>query len=349
MNEDREFPPSELEQPPRDEPTSPNRPDVQSADRFGPAGTAIPLESATRADSSCAAPGQLPAEPALVEPPLFQSYSQPPPSPRRIPNFGDLLLLAVLLAMGLIISISLFLIAVHFHFLGASSIEQASTEIHYLLGTEAVIYLVTFGCALLVFPAFWHKGLFAGLQWHGETALRMRWRLIAAALACFVLALFSGKLMPSPTNTPIEKVFRTPGAAWLLFGFGVTFAPFFEEMFFRGFMLPSLCTAFDWTAEKVAKALPRPLEAQGNPQWSLAAMIFASIATSIPFAAMHAEQTGYSIGPFLLLMGVSLVLCGVRLFTRSLASSTLVHASYNFMIFTAMAIGTGGFKHLDKM
>ncbi len=50
-------------------------------------------------------------------------------------------------------------------------------------------------------------------------------------------------------------------------------------------------------------------------------MVVGSLATSIPFAALHAEQTGYSIGPFLLLICVSLVLCAVRLTTRSLAAS----------------------------
>jgi membrane protease YdiL (CAAX protease family) len=39
----------------------------------------------------------------------------------------------------------------------------------------------------------------------------------------------------------------------------------------------------------------------------------------------------------------------VRLITRSLAASTLVHACYNFTIFFLMLVGTGGFRHLDKM
>jgi membrane protease YdiL (CAAX protease family) len=46
---------------------------------------------------------------------------------------------------------------------------------------------------------------------------------------------------------------------------------------------------------------------------------------------------------------VSIVLCGVRLWTRSLASSTLVHSSYNFMLFLIMLITTHGFRHLDKL
>jgi hypothetical protein len=50
-----------------------------------------------------------------------------------------------------------------------------------------------------------------------------------------------------------------------------------------------------------------------------------------------------------LLVCVSLVLCWARLSTRSLAASVLVHASYNFLLFSLMLLGTGGFKHLDKM
>jgi membrane protease YdiL (CAAX protease family) len=64
---------------------------------------------------------------------------------------------------------------------------------------------------------------------------------------------------------------------------------------------------------------------------------------------MHAEQTGKSLGPFLLLAVISLILCAVRLKTRSLAASTLVHAFYNFLLFSIMMLGTGGFRHLQNM
>ena len=78
-------------------------------------------------------------------------------------------------------------------------------------------------------------------------------------------------------------------------------------------------------------------------------MVFASIATSVPFALMHAEQTAWSLGPFLLLVAVSLVLCWARLGMRSLAASVLIHAFYNFLLFSLMLLGTSGFQHLDKM
>jgi membrane protease YdiL (CAAX protease family) len=46
---------------------------------------------------------------------------------------------------------------------------------------------------------------------------------------------------------------------------------------------------------------------------------------------------------------VSLILCTVRLKFKSLAASTLVHASYNFFIFSLTLVATGGFRHFDKM
>jgi membrane protease YdiL (CAAX protease family) len=90
------------------------------------------------------------------------------------------------------------------------------------------------------------------------------------------------------------------------------------------------------------------LDANGHPQWSIPAMAVASVLTSLPFALVHVAQQGHALGPFLLLIVVSLILCAVRLKTRSLASSTLVHACYNFFIFSLALIGTGGFRHLDK-
>ena len=78
-------------------------------------------------------------------------------------------------------------------------------------------------------------------------------------------------------------------------------------------------------------------------------MLFAALTVSVPFALMHADQVGKAWGPLVLLYCVSLILCTVRLMTRSLAASTLVHSAYNFLLFAAMFAQTGGFRHMDKM
>lgn len=347
----------------------------------------------------------------------FESWAPYADPPARTPHFGHLAILALLAFLGLTISSVLVRLAIHSHLYGVSDLPQAMTDIHYTIGSEVVLYLFTLAASLLLFPFIWHRSFFSGIQWNGATALRMRKRLFSAASACFVFALLNGLLMPGPKDAPIDKIFRAPGAAWLLFAFGVTFAPFFEELIFRGFLLPALCTLCDWTDESLfsrpdlalnprsrafwsafamaaaplvllgapaglafavairsvllfllllpvapaiflwlyairpsqARALIRPLDQDSHPQWSLTAMIVGSVATSIPFALMHAAQTGYSVGPLILLVCVSLVLCWTRLATRSLAASVLVHASYNFLIFSFMMFGTEGFRHLDKI
>lgn len=293
-------------------------------------------------------------QPIQQEPPpglLFESFTQPviPPLPPRLPHFGHLLLLGVLTLISLIGVGLLTRSALHFHLFGISDLNKAVTDIHYTLGTMGALYLFTFLLAVLIFPLIWQKSLFAGLQWRAETAMHLRRRLVSAAVVCFVLALINGILMPGPQDTPIDKIFRSPGAAWLMFFFGITFAPFFEEIIFRGFLLPSLCTAYDWAAERVSGEPSRGSDQNGHPNWSIPAMITGSLLTSIPFALMHAEQTGWAFGPLLLLVCVSLVLCWARLSTRSLAASVLVHASYNFLLFSILLVASSGFRHLDKM
>ncbi len=292
-----------------------------------------------------------PAVQATDEPAaLFQSWSHPEAvAPSRIPHFGHLCLLAAFMLFGFVCMTVLMFVALHFHWDGVTTQDQIKTNVHYLLGTEAVFYLITLALSFPLFPLLWNKSFFAGIHWRGATALQLGWRLPAIAAGCFVLAGMDQWLLPGPEHAPIEEIFRSPGAAWLMFGFGVTFAPFFEEAFFRGFLLPALATAWDWAIEKSTGKPARPLDANGHPQWSIPAMVFASIFTSLPFALVHVEQQGHSIGPFLLIVMVSLILCAVRLVTRSLAASTLVHACYNFLLFFTMLVSTGGFRHLEKL
>ena len=291
-------------------------------------------------------------QPQEPERPMFQQWYVPPPRPPvRVPHFGHVAILMVFVLSGLFAAGILMAVAVRYHVFGVTSLKSAITDldVRYALGSESIVYFVMFGACVLFFPMIWHKSFFEGIQWNGETALRLRKQLFLTAAVCFVLALVNGLLLPSPQNAPIDKIFRTPGAAWLLFAFGITLAPFFEELVFRGFILPAVCTACDWINERFSHAPVRPLDEHGQPQWSLASMVIGSLATSIPFAGMHAAQTGYSLGPFVLLVCVSMVLCWARLSTRSLAASVLVHASYNFLIFSLMMLGTSGFRHMDKL
>ena len=282
--------------------------------------------------------------------PLFASFTaEPRQREERIPHFGHIGILVLLGIFGWLGAGLLILFALQVHLWGITTLTQAATDFRYTLSSQTAQYVLTFLSCLVIFPLVWRKPFLDGIHWHGRYAIERTGRLFSAAVVCFFVAMINGFLMPGPTNAPIDQLFKAPGAAWVLFAFGITLAPFFEEMAFRGFLLPALCTAYDWSLEHLKGAPRRPLDDDGSPQWSRPAMITGAALTSIPFALMHGAQTSWSLGPFLLLIFVSLVLCWVRLATRSLAASTLVHATYNFMLFAFMLLGTGGFKHLDKM
>jgi len=217
------------------------------------------------------------------------------------------------------------------------------------LFSMALMYLFTLFFCQFFFPVIWQRGFWQGLQWNASYALRVRNRLMLTAISLFGLAILSSKIFPGPEHTPIDEALRSPGAAWVLLIFGVTFAPLFEEIVFRGFLLPALCTSFDWVMEKRTGRLPMRLHYNGHPRWSIPAMIFGSMLTSIPFSLMHGQQTSYAVGTMVLLYVVSLAFCLIRLSIRSLAASVFVHMCYNGILFIVMMIGTGGFRNLDKL
>lgn len=84
-------------------------------------------------------------------------------------------------------------------------------------------------------------------------------------------------------------------------------------------------------------------------EWSGGAVVASSIVTSVGFALLHADQLAHAWAPLAVLFCVSIVLCLVRVLTRSLAASALVHAAYNATIFTLMFFASDGFRHLDKI
>jgi membrane protease YdiL (CAAX protease family) len=150
-----------------------------------------------------------------------------------------------------------------------------------------------------------------------------------------------------PKNIPMDDFFRTRSDVWLIAIFGTLLAPLFEEILFRGFLLPAVAIAYDWLS------LPKNPSAheawQATNKLTTPALVFSAVLTSILFAALHGQQTAFAWPVLILLFCVSLVLSIVRLRLRSVMASTLIHMSYNGTIFVIAFIVTGGFRHLDKL
>jgi len=129
--------------------------------------------------------------------------------------------------------------------------------------------------------------------------------------------------LPMPKELPMDRFFRTPGEAWVLSLFSVTFAPLLEELFFRGFLYPVL-------VGRLGVAL-------------------AVLATAAGFSLIHAPQLGRAWGPVLVIFMVGLALTLTRALTKSVAASFIMHMAYNGTLSVLLFVGTSGFRHLERL
>jgi uncharacterized protein len=279
----------------------------------------------------------LPEDPQFLSPlpDVFAPAARPP---ARVPNFGHTVLFFTIATVVLILaSVSAFAIVMGLHLMGRETPEQLLREPRLLIPSMAVGYLIAGAIVWAVFTYLWQEPFTRGVQWN-FAVVRRRWPvLLASGVGLSLIVQFSSNFLPIPKSLPIDDFFRTPGDVWMVALFGTFVAPVFEELAFRGFLLPSLASAWDWLRGLKVGA------------WTGAALIVSCALTSIAFALVHADQLAHAWAPLAVLFSVSLVLCAVRLATRSLAASTFLHATYNGTIFTILFFVTGGFRHLDKI
>ena len=268
-----------------------------------------------------------------------------PPPPRRIPNFGHTVLFFTVAFIALLLtSVSLFAVTMGFRLLGPETSEQLLREPRLLIPAMAFGYIIAGAIVWALFTYLWERPFVRALRWN-FAAVRRRWvLLLAGGVGLSLVVQFLSNFLPVPKTLPIDDFFRTSADVWLVALFGTFLAPVFEELAFRGFLLPSLASSWDWLRGRNDR-----VSEDQDPGWSLAALVVSCTLTSIGFALVHADQLAHAWAPLAVLFAVSLVLCGVRLWTHSLAASTLIHATYNGTIFTILFFATGGFRHLDKI
>jgi membrane protease YdiL (CAAX protease family) len=331
-------------------------------------------------------PAASPEEPDAL--PVAAMDATPPSA--ATPHLGHTLLFGLLVAVaGFVVGLVFALVVMHAAPQLHESAEQMQTDPLLVIPVEAVIYAIAAAASFLIFPLFWNRPFGQGVHWRSLIARRRWWVLAGIGVATSVIVQVLSNFLPIPKELPIDKFFTHPLGVWLIAVFGVTVAPAFEELAFRGFLLPSLASAWDWVMQRartprelLGEPLPQQLtegewqqqaavdatlpktgatvfhqadpgsvvdSSDSDPRWSMAALVFSTIITSIGFAMLHGAQLAHSFAPLAVLFAVSVVLCVTRLRFHSLAASTVVHSMYNATIFVMLFIGTDGFRHLDKL
>jgi uncharacterized protein len=291
----------------------------------------------------------LPEGEAILQPPMDNTPNDPPETavPARVPNLGHAIIFLSLTGLTLLITQLLFLALQHPHTRAGAMQAAQNASPKLLIGSEAFTYIATLTLSFYFFPILWRRPFTVGLQTNGPAAVRNSLRLIPIGITLSFIVQAVSVLITMPKDIPMDDFFRSSSDVWLITAFGTLLAPLFEEVLFRGFLLPAFAIAYDWLS------LPRIPAAR--EQWnstntlSRASLAFSAVLTSILFALLHGKQTAFTWPVLLLLFCVSLVLTAVRIRLRSVLASTLVHASYNFAVFFSAFIATGGYRHLDKL
>lgn len=284
--------------------------------------------------------------PATELSPLDPVAVEPLPVPRRIPNLGHAALFVAFAGLMLVV----FELALMIAKLAPAVVKNGVMVIEHPLlqiGVMAATYLSTLLAALVLFPLMWHRSFLDGIQWHWTTAREQARRLVTLGLALGVTVAILTSFISPPKSMPIDEFFASAATAWVITLFGTIAAPVFEEICFRGFLLPAIAIAYDWIS------LPKTAEARTRWQTTTtltpAALMFSAVLTSFGFAMMHAQQVAHLWAALLVLFSVSLVLTFVRVKTQSVAASAMVHATYNGFVFLATIFATGGYRHLERM
>ena len=286
----------------------------------------------------------LPEGEAILQPPMDNTPNEAPSEPStRIPNLGHALLFVG--CTLLLLFLTQLLLLAFYHTTPGKMLDTIPNKL--MIGSEAFTYLVTLIAAWFVFPSLWHRPFAQGIQANLPAARRNALRLIPLGLVLSFIVQALSSLITMPKSIPMDDFFRTPSDVWVVTIFGVLLAPLFEETLFRGFLFPAFAIAYDWLClarTEVARDQWNSSNHISNP-----AYVFGAVLSSIFFAALHGQQVAFAWPVLLLLFCVSLILTAVRFRLRSVLASTLVHASYNLAIFITAFIGTGGYRHMERM
>jgi uncharacterized protein len=139
--------------------------------------------------------------------------------------------------------------------------------------------------------------------WPGATITLFLGPLLAIAVAVGSVLLRTPEIQSS-----IHQLMQDRWSTLLIGVLATTLGPLFEELLFRGFLLPLLLRTFG--------------------------LVSGILLCSLPFTILHGPQYQWTWQHLTLLFCASVAFCIVRIRTGSTAASTLVHATYNLTFFT---------------
>jgi hypothetical protein len=242
--------------------------------------------------------------------------------PAEDPPFGgvDVLQIGLLMFVVPIIAAPFIVVLVQKLFFPHLTFMQVGSKPWVLLAPQFIWFAVVALFLIDYAKSKFHRTLWQAIRWNWPSH---RWPVMVGIGFLTMLSLQGlERLLPLPKNSPFDQFFDRPLDAYAFAFLAIAFAPFMEELFFRGFLYPVL-------ARRVGVGV--------------AIFLTASI-----FAFIHVFEYK-AWGPVLIIFLVGLVLTAVRAKTKSVGASFIVHAIYNGVPVIAAVVASHGFRHLEKL
>ncbi|MGH9430401.1 MAG: lysostaphin resistance A-like protein [Terriglobia bacterium] len=267
-----------------------------------------------------------PQDPIIPEsPPAFPSFELPPPKHPEPWRFLDLILFLVFAAFALFASDFL---ALAFYSLlkpwagWHASLQSVKSNPFFLLGLQAVFYVLVFGFIYALVVFHYQLPFRAGIRWRSAGGRRTGLFLLAGIFLAFAVQLIPS-ILPDKQNFPLLQIFTSPAADYAIAGFAIFIAPFMEELVFRGLFF-------------------EVFEARIN-------LSFATVVTALLFAALHVSEYWGAWNHVLMIFVVGLVFSLARAATGSLVPSVMIHATYNATLMVLLFFQSQHFHEVHAM
>lgn len=259
-------------------------------------------------DSAPAAPVTAP-----LVPPTLPPAENPPFGGKEVAQIGILMfVLPVLLLPFLVVLIR----TIWFPQLSTQAVAEKPWV---ALGPQFIWFAAVAWFLVDYAKARFHQTLWQAISWNWPAK---GWAaLIAIGIGTLAFQALQ-RILPMPQTSPFDKFFQRPIDGFAMAILGIFFAPFMEELFFRGFLYPVVAR-----------------------KWGAAVGV---LATAGIFGLIHYPEYK-SWGPVLIIFLVGVILTLVRAYRRSVAASFIVHAIYNGIPIVILMIASHGFRDLPKL
>lgn len=294
----------------------------------------------------------------------------------------DILLLAVITIASILVlsGIAMRIASTRPSFRGLSFADLAR-DARILVPVQVIAYAIVIGLMALIVRRGYQRRFWRDIEWNFPHT-HWYW-FLAGGVVLAILVQLASAVLPIPKQLPIENFFKTTSSAYIMGAFGISAAPLFEELFFRGLLYPKAAASVPavfvlgliellivliaspksgfvlwlipvliviafcgWMVYLWVNLGPRAFEVDDDHR--RLGMGIGIAATAFCFALLHQSQLGYAWGPLLLLFSVGLVLTTVRARLHTVGGSFLIHVAYNATLFFLLWVSTDHFRHMEK-